>query len=482
MSPIVSGDPARDHLGIAEAPGPDSRPPPEGGRPTAPRPPALGRCPDPVAPWHSGWDSGPPWRSHRHHRLHDHHRRWRSLRRSPDNRVIGGVCGALSASTGIDVTWLRIGFVLLTVLSGVGVLPYFVLWLVIPLEGESTNILSRAVTDRRGIRLLIALVPLLIVVQIVVSAFHVGYIGFVGWPTFLAVGIFVVIWRNAAESERTFLEGDVAPLFGGDSHARGRRVLVVRVALGLALGIAGIVLLVETRHPTAASLRPIGGAVLLLAAVVVILGPWWLGLVRDLLAERQARARAEERAEMAAHVHDSVLQTLALIQRSADNPHDVVRLARSQERELRAWLFEGRAPGAVGEDAKTLAEGVGLLQRQVEADHGITVQVVMVGDCELDDPLRALLEAAKEATVNAAKWSGADQVSLYAEVEQDSVMLYVRDRGRGFDPDAVPEDRQGIARSIRARVERFGGRAVIRSAPGEGAEVQLSMSRRERVR
>ena len=211
---------------------------------------------------------------------------------------------------------------------------------------------------------------------------------------------------------------------------------------------------------------------------MIIFGPWWLSLVRDLIAERQARALAEERAQMAAHVHDSVLQTLALIQRSADDPQNVVRLARAQERELRAWLFEGRPPGAIGEDATMLAEGVGLLQRQVEADHGITVQVVMVGDCELDEALRALLDAAREATVNAAKWSGADQVSLYAEVEADTVMLYVRDRGRGFDPDAVPEDRQGIAQSIRARMARFGGTAVIRSAPGEGAEVQLSMPRR----
>jgi signal transduction histidine kinase len=380
---------------------------------------------------------------------------------------------------------VRIGFVLLTVMTGVGVLPYFVLWLLIPLEGEDSNILSRAVSDRRGVRLIVALIPLLIVVQIAVSALHVGYIGFIGWPTCLAAAIFFVIWRNAAESEKTFLEGDVAPLFGGDSRdsrVRGRRVLVVRVVLGVVLGIAGIVLLVETKHPTAATVRPVAGAALLLAAVVVILGPWWLGLVRDLIAERQARARAEERAQMAAHVHDSVLQTLALIQRSADDPQHVVRLARSQERELRAWLFEGRAPGAVGEDAKTLAEGVGVLQRQVEDDHGIAVQVVLVGDCELDDSLRALLDAAKEATVNAAKWSGADQVSLYAEVEQDLVMLYVRDRGRGFDPEAVPEDRQGIAQSIKARVERFGGRAVIRSSPGEGAEVQLSMARRERVR
>jgi signal transduction histidine kinase len=193
------------------------------------------------------------------------------------------------------------------------------------------------------------------------------------------------------------------------------------------------------------------------------------------MSERQARALAEERAQMAAHVHDSVLQTLALIQRSADDPQNVLRLARAQERELRAWLFEGRAPGTVSEDATMLAEGVGLLQRHVEADHGITVQVVMVGDCALTDGLRALLDAAREATVNAAKWSGAPQVSLYAEVEPAAVMLFVRDRGRGFDPDTVPGDRQGIAQSIRARMARFGGKVAIRSAPGEGTEVELSL-------
>jgi signal transduction histidine kinase len=216
-----------------------------------------------------------------------------------------------------------------------------------------------------------------------------------------------------------------------------------------------------------------------MGAFVVVFGPWWLNLARDLMSERQARALAEERAQMAAHVHDSVLQTLALIQRSSDDPQHVVRLARAQERELRAWLFEGKAPGSIGDEATMLSEGVGLLQRHVEADHGITVQVVLVGDCELTDGLRALLDAAKEATVNAAKWSGAPQVSLYAEVERGSVMLFVRDRGAGFDPDAVPEGRQGIAQSIRARMARYGGSVVIRSSPGEGAEVELTMPRRE---
>lgn len=378
--------------------------------------------------------------------------------------------------------WVRIGFVLLGVASGVMVLVYALAWLLIPMEGEDGNIYSRAVTDRKGIRTIAAiLVPLLIAVQFITSALHVPFIGFIGWPTFLAIGVVILIWRNAGEAEKAFIDADVVPLLGTETQGKGRRWLLARVGVGLFVGAIGIAVLIMGHNSTAA-LRALGGAVLVVAAAVLIFGPWWLSLLRDLIAERQARALAEERAQMAAHVHDSVLQTLALIQRSSDDPQHVVRLARAQERELRAWLFEGRPPGAIGEDASMLAEGVGLLQRQVEADHGITVQVVMVGDCPLDDALRAVLDAAREATVNAAKWSGADQVSVYAEVESDTVMLYVRDRGLGFDPDAVPEDRQGIAQSIRARVARFGGSAVVRSAPGEGAEVQLSMPRRERAR
>ena len=404
------------------------------------------------------------------------------MRRSRETRVLGGVCGGLSACTGIDVTIVRIGFVLLSIASGVMVLVYALAWLLVPMEGESENIFSRAIGDKRGIRLVAAVgIPVLIVMQVVISTLHLAVVGFIGWPTVLAAAVLVLVWRNADEPEKAFIDSEVVPLFGADTHGHGRRWLVIRVIVGVMIGALGIALLVEG-HTTLAALRPIGGAALVVAAAVVIFGPWWLGLVRDLIVERQARVRAEERAQMAAHVHDSVLQTLALIQRSADDPQNVARLARAQERELRSWLFEGRPPGAIGEDATMLAEGVSLLQRQVEADHGIAVQVVVVGDCQLDDALRALLDAAKEATVNAAKWSGADQVSVYAEVEPDTVMIYVRDRGQGFDPEAVPEGRQGIAQSIKARVARFGGTAVIRSAPGDGTEVQVSIPRRERVR
>ena len=299
---------------------------------------------------------GGRWSDGRRHRHAHAGQRLRTLRRSPDNRVLGGVCGAVSSATGIDAMWVRIGFVLLAIGSGIMVLVYAVAWLIIPMEGESSNIYTRAINDRRGIRLIAAvLIPVLIAVSLISSTLHLGFVGFIGWPTFLAAGVVVLIWRNAGESEKAFIDHDVVPLLGTDSHGEGRRWLMARVAFGVLVGAGGIYLLVEG-HTTAAALRPVGGAALVVAASVIIFGPWWLSLVRDLIAERQARALAEERAQMAAHVHDSVLQTLALIQRSSDDPQSVVRLARAQERELRAWLFEGRPPGAIGEDATMLGD------------------------------------------------------------------------------------------------------------------------------
>ena len=171
-----------------------------------------------------------------------------------------------------------------------------------------------------------------------------------------------------------------------------------------------------------------------------------------------------------------MLQTLALIQRRADDPQKIVQLARLQERELRSWLFEGRAPNEADADA-TLAFGVRQIQRDVEARYGVPVEAVTVGDCELDENLNALLAAAREATVNAAKWSGASVISLFAEVEPGEVSLVVRDRGQGFDPEAVPEDRKGLAESIHGRMARRGGTATVSTAPGEGTKVLLKMPR-----
>ncbi|HEX3565777.1 MAG TPA: PspC domain-containing protein [Acidimicrobiales bacterium] len=440
----------------------------------------------PGTPWvpprrESGGPWGPPGRRGRRRRGRHPHRHWRrSVRRSAETRVLAGVCGGLSTATGVDVTLVRIAFALLTLASGVGILIYGLAWLVLPLQGEDRSILSRALTDRRGIRLVIAIIPLFVMVVLVAGALHIGFVGSFIWPVFLAAGAAMLIRRNASEAEKIWINGELMPMFhtGVERHPRWK--LVGRIAVGLVIGIGGVSV-ATTGHGDHGAIRSLVGALLVIAAIIVIFGPWWLSLARDLLSERQARALAEERALMAAHVHDSVLQTLALIQRSADDPRQVVRLARAQERELRSWLFEGRSPGTIGDDAATVAEGIDVIQRQVERDHGIAVQVVVVGDCPLTDGLRALLDASREATVNAATWSGAAQVSVYAEVEPDVVTIFVRDRGRGFEPGAVPDDRQGIAQSIRGRVARCGGSAAIRSAPGAGTEVELSMPRRART-
>jgi signal transduction histidine kinase len=202
---------------------------------------------------------------------------------------------------------------------------------------------------------------------------------------------------------------------------------------------------------------------------VLLFGPWLWRLGEQLGAERRERIRHEERAELAAHLHDSVLQTLALIQRSADQPRRMVALARRQERELRSWLY-GQQEGA---STITLTDAVEGVVEEVEAIHDLSVEVVVVGDAPVDDHLRALLAATREACVNAAKHSGADEVSVYVEVEADAVHAFVRDRGVGFDPATVPADRRGIRGSISGRLERHGGYGRVTSGPGEGTEVEL---------
>jgi len=215
--------------------------------------------------------------------------------------------------------------------------------------------------------------------------------------------------------------------------------------------------------------------VLATAAIVgglaLITGPWWLRMGRDLASERRQRIRSEERAEVAAHLHDSVLQTLALIQRNADDPRAVVTMARRQERELRGWLYDGEAT----DGADTLAGALAQVGEEVETQHGVSIDVVAVGDLPLDDRRRALVAAAREAMVNAAKWSGEAAVSVYAEVGAGEASVFVRDWGAGFDPAAVAPDRHGVRESIVERMARHGGHAAVRSTVGEGTEVELRM-------
>ncbi len=399
------------------------------------------------------------------------------LRRARQDRLVGGVAAGLAARTGFDVNVVRLVFVLATVMSGggFGAAAYVIAWLLIPADGADANIASQARNDRRGIALATGLGSLVGVVLLLATVFGARWFGSVAWPVVISVAGLVLIWRNSAEDERATMRRLAEPLLGLTADKRRSRT-VLRLALAGLLLAVGLWTLVSA-HESIAVLRPLGGVALVIAAFVVVLGPWWLRIARDLVVERQARIRAEERADMASRVHDSVLQTLALIQKHAGESQRVVQLARAQERELRAWLFDGRAPGSLGGEGMTLAAGVRLIQQEVEAQHGVPVEAVIVGDCDLDDDLAALLAAAREATVNAAKWSGAEVVSLFAEVEAAEVALFVRDRGRGFDPAAVPADRRGLAESVHARVTRRGGSAAVRSAPGAGTEVSLSMPR-----
>lgn len=383
--------------------------------------------------------------------------------------------------TGFDATVIRIAFVLTSLASGFGVAAYVVAWLLVPAEGENMSIGSKAMSDRRGLALTAGLASLLGLLLAAGAVLGAAWLGTLAWPLIISVAGTTLIWRNGPAEEQDVIRRFAEPLRGVATGGGGPLRSAARLSVA-ALLLAGGLVAVLAGHQTAATVRLLVGVVLVIAAFAAVLGPWWLRIARDLVIERQARARAEERADLASRIHDSVLQTLALIQRRAFDPQQVTQLARAQERELRSWLFDGRAPGSLDGQATTVADGVRLIQREVEAQHGISVEVVTVGDCELDDDLAALLAAGREATVNAAKWSGAPVVSIFAEVEPTAVSLFVRDRGRGFDPAAVSADRKGLAESVHTRMTRRGGSAAVRSAQGEGTEVSLMMPRSDGTR
>ena len=433
---------------------------------------------DPFGPWPRGpfghRPRGPFGRRHRGPFWLRHRGSGGPLRRDTADRLAGGVAAGMAAWRGVSVNTVRIVFVLVALVTGgFGVPIYVAAWLLIPAAGEDSSIASRARTDSRGIALAAGLASLLAFLLFVVGVFNTGWPSSWAWPQVVSVAGLTLIWRNASPDEQATLRRLAEPLSAAASPVRPDRRSAIRLALA-GLFIFGGAGWLASAHESLALLRPLGGAVLVIAGLVLLLGPWWLRIGRDLVLERQAKIRAQERLDIAARIHDSVLQTLALIQRRADDPQKVVQLARLQERELRSWLFEGRSPD---EADMTLTVGVRQIQEDVESRYGVPVEAVTVGDCELDEDLNALLAAAREATVNAAKWSGASEISLFAEVEPDAVSIVVRDRGKGFDPSAVPEDRKGLAESVHGRMTRRGGTALVTSAEGEGTKVTLKMPR-----
>ena len=291
------------------------------------------------------------------------------------------------------------------------------------------------------------------------------------WPLVLAVAGIGVLWWQADEAQRerwTDPAGRVdlvrAVVGGGGLSSWAR----LAVGVGL-LGLALVLFAVQTGGVGVAQEVLLAG-LLGVAGLGLLVGPWLVRLTGDLSEEREARVRTQERADVAAHLHDSVLQTLALIQKHADDGRTVATLARAQERDLRAWLY-----GDPGHPETSLAAALKAAAAEVEDAHGVPVEVVTVGDTAVTEQLRPVVLATREAMVNAAKHSGADKVDVFAECAGRRTEVFVRDRGRGFDPDVVAADRLGVRNSIVDRMRRHGGTAVVRSTPGEGTEVRLSI-------
>lgn len=402
------------------------------------------------------------------------------LRRDAAGKAIAGVASGLAAHLGMPVRWVRIAFVALAFLDGLGVLLYAVLWLMVP-GGPREEAAGLEAAKRQGLRpqqrvagvdagTIFSIGALAVGIFWVVVTGGVWVPSRVFWPIVLGgVGV-VLVWLQvdgAAESGHPVGGASVwRRLTAGSGPAS-----VLRLVGGLLLVGVGVSWILATQVGMAQLPQVLVAAALLLAGVMVVAAPWLYRTRRRLRSAEQERMRAETRADMAAHLHDSVLQTLALIQRQNTDAAQVALLARRQERELRTWLY-GDTPAA-----STLRAALEAIRGETEANFAIVVEVVCVGDTEIDETLNAMVQAAREAVTNAAKHSGADRVDVFVEVNPNTVEMFIRDRGRGFDFDRVSLDRMGVRQSIRARMERHGGSVRIRTVPGEGTEVTLEMKR-----
>ncbi|WP_066471355.1 ATP-binding protein [Skermania piniformis] len=392
----------------------------------------------------------------------------RLVRRS-GGRIVAGVAGGVADQLGVDPFQVRVAFVLLALLGGAGFVAYGLLWVFAP-SGSDTTAADPAERRRAaglamlGVGMVGGLTPWLLT----------GSVAQILFPLLVVALGAALVWRE-------FDAGGPRSMLG--MPGRPTRLTWVRIVGGATLIVVGLGVVVLARI----DLNSLGPALLAVAAALIgaalLTIPLWLRMLRALNEERMARIRTDERDKIASHLHDSVLQTLALIQRQADRPSEVLRLARSQERELRTWLFgePERTP------AGSLATALRAIAGEVEDQYGIEVTPVIVGDVRIADgpdsaglalePFTALLGATRESLVNAAKHAEVDKVDLFAEAEPEQVEIYVRDRGVGFDVAAVSGDRHGLSRSIRDRVERRGGTVSIRSGSDRGTEVHLRMPR-----
>ncbi|MBB4914083.1 ATP-binding protein [Streptosporangium saharense] len=377
------------------------------------------------------------------------------LMRPVEGRLFAGVAQGAATQLGLDPVVLRLAFVLLTVLDGIGAVAYAALWMFTPRELYEGREPAR---DWSQLAAYGAIGLALLALGWLTGASS-GGIG--AWP--IAVGGIgsLILWQQADPDRRQRWMSTTV------GQVRQNRV---RTFVGLGLVVVGAIGFLAATNELGNARPGIMFTLVVVGGVGLIAAPWLAAMWKELQKERRERIRQEERAEFAAHVHDSVLHTLTLIQRNAHDSREVMRLARSQERELRNWLYQPKQDA----DA-SVAAAVRRVAAEEEDAHGVPIEVVCVGDCPLTPELSAMMQAARQAMVNAAKYSGSPVVSVYAEAEPEEVTVFVRDRGVGFDMKDVPEDRMGIRQSIIGRMERHGGSARVRTEPGEGTEVMLTM-------
>lgn len=434
------------------------------------------------------------------------------LARSSD-RVIAGVCSGLAAHLGWPVKNVRLAMVLASFAGGAGLVFYAWLWIMVPTADEAARRNARrpaspiapavshpvqgqgtpgdpaqgaapdggphsgaagSVADggasaappwfrargmRYGKEILLGCGLLLVAGIMIAQLLGVDVSLGTLIPAAAVLGGASIAWMQLDETRRAGLvDKTKADQAGGWG----------RLAAGLALVVAGVLVMVSGSGSWEQTWLALLASVAVLGGVVLVLLPWALKFWRDLEAERAGRIRETERAEIAAHLHDSVLQTLALIQRRAGNEHDVVRLARAQERELRGWLFQdaGRESGQLSDRIKAVAA-------EVEDLLGHAVEVVTVGDAAMTEAREALVQASREAMLNASRYGGGT-VSVYLEASDGQAEIFIKDRGPGFELGDVPADRLGVRESIIGRMKRHGGSAAILST-GDGTEVRLRL-------
>lgn len=386
--------------------------------------------------------------------------------RSVDDRMVAGLSGGIADVLEIEVVYVRAAFVSLAFAGGIGLLLYGVLW-VLSLDevpAERVDVMRErfaARLPRQRLALWILFAGVLLTLRSLGSWFGDSLV----WSaTSISFG-FALTWSRVDPSRRSRWATQTFVGEGGNW-----RSVAVRIMAGGVLMTGGLAIYLNSVDAYALVGSVSLAVGLTIAGILLIFGPWVWRLVGQLGAERGERIRSEERAEMAAHLHDSVLQTLALMQRT-DDPKSMAMLARQQERELRGWLY-GPEPSADGETMRSALEGSAA---RLESVHQVPIDVVVVGDAPMDEAVRALVAAAGEAITNAAKHSGAGLISVFAEASDGTADVFVSDQGCGFALEGTDPDRKGISESIIGRMERAGGEAVISSGPGEGTEVHMSV-------